>query len=52
MNVKASYLKDVNGNKISPIVSANTIYDSNGQPINLTIENVKSLLDELNGEEV
>ena len=52
MNVTGKYLKTITGYTISPIVSANTIFDSNGQSINLTIENVKSLLDDLNGEEV
>lgn len=53
MNVKAKYLKLKKTNEIfSPIVSDKTIFDSNGTSLNKTITDIKTFLDELNGEEV
>lgn len=44
MSVKQKYLKDENGEVFSPIVSASSVYDSNGNPIEpIVLFNASSL---------
>lgn len=52
MNVNGKYLKDKLGNIFSPIVSANTVYDAQGNKFANVIEDIDALLDTINGEEI
>ena len=50
MNVNIKYLKDEDGNYISPVVSADGVFDSTGVSISTTLGNIGTLLDTINGE--
>lgn len=53
MNAKGVYLKDVNGNVISPVTSTSTIYDSNGRCLETTLAELleaDALIQQINGE--
>lgn len=49
-NISVKYLKDSNNNVISPVVSASSVFDAEGNSIEATIGNISSLLDTINGE--
>lgn len=64
MNAQVNYLKDKNGNVVSPVVSTDSVYDANGKKltknlsdintnilsIQTTIGTMTNTLDEINGE--
>ena len=50
MNVKINYIKDANGNVISPVVSTNSVFDANGTTLASTLGDIQTLLDTINGE--
>lgn len=51
-NVKINYLKDANGNVISPVVSTDSVFDINGISLTTSLGNIEALLDTINGEVV
>lgn len=64
MNAQVNYLKDKNGNVVSPVVSTDSVYDANGNKltknlsdintnilsIQTTIGIMNDTLDDINGE--
>ena len=64
MNAQVNYLKDKNGNIVSPVVSTDSVYDTNGNKltknlsdintnilsIQTTIGTMNDTLDDINGE--
>ena len=64
MNAQVNFLKDKNGNVVSPVVSTDSVYDANGKKltknlsdintnilsIQTTIGTMANTLDEINGE--
>lgn len=64
MNAQVNYLKDKNGNIVSPVVSTDSVYDANGNKltknlsdintnilsIQTTIGTMNDTLDDINGE--
>lgn len=64
MNAQVNYLKDKNGNVVSPVVSTDSVYDANGNKltknlsdintnilsIQTTIGTMNDTLDNINGE--
>lgn len=64
MNAQVNYLKDKNGNVVSPVVSTDSVYDANGNKltknlsdintnilsIQTTIGTMNDTLDDINGE--
>ena len=64
MNAQVNYLKDKNGNVVSPVVSTDSVYDANGNKltknlsdintnilsIQITIGTMNDTLDDINGE--
>ena len=51
MNVNRKYLKDENGNIISPIVSASTIYDVYHDNLQNILHRIPRIFDSLNDYE-
>ena len=66
MNAQVNYLKDKNGNVVSPVVSTDSVYDANGNKltknlsdintnilsIQTTIGTMNDTLDDINGEAI